>query len=238
MPRTGLAEADIDDLPLYTPFAWDDADKREAVRSWDEVFGFRKRRELGRGTYLFREGLPAREVFLLVDGLILLTCTAPVTESECSFGLRFPGELVGGSALSLGIPYPVSALAMTPVQILRVSLAELERMERENPRISTFFRRMLSRDLYKAAGFIVQLKTSSPEERVVRFLHLLASAVGAKASSGQVEINVPLRDRQIAEILGFSPRQLKRVKQEMHAHGKLQISVGRRWIFRTTCGLS
>lgn len=90
---------------------------------------------------------------------------------------------------------------------------------------------MLSLDLHNATLFIVQLKNFTPAERLVHFLHLLASVLGSKCISGRLQISMPLHDDEIAEILGFSPRQLKRVKKRIHDEGQLQFRGAHVWSF-------
>jgi CRP-like cAMP-binding protein len=170
------------------------------------------------------------EVFLLVDGLILLTCSAPGIEGECTSGVRFPGQVVEPCAHNLDMPYPVSANVLVKSQVLRISIAELRKAEQENPRAAAFFQRMLSVDLYNAALFIAQLKKSVPADRLNHFLHVLASAMGSEPKSGKVQISMPFHDDQIADILGFSPRHFKRVKKRLHDEGYLRVSA-RLWAF-------
>ncbi len=148
-------------------------------------------------------------MFLLVDGLVLLTCTTPAINAECILGVRFPGQVVDLCAHNLGMPYLVSAITLVKSQIFRISIPELRKQEHEDPRAAAFFDCMLSRDLYNAALFIMQIKDFVPADRLRRFLQLLASVIGSESKDGNLQLSMPLHDSQFAEILGFSPRQFK-----------------------------
>jgi CRP-like cAMP-binding protein len=218
-------------FPLWAPPEWSEATAQETIKKWDELFGFRRRDLLAQGAYLFHEGMPVKEVFLLVEGLILLSCSIPSADGGFHLGLRLPGQLIEPCAHNLGVTYFVSAQAALPSRFIRVSAAEVERREREVPGVSIFLRRLLARDFYEATQFLVQLRNSAPPDRLCHFLHLLASALGLKSTPGRIQIPVPLHDKQIADILGISPRQLRRVKKELHDRGRLQISEERGWCF-------
>ena len=217
--------------PLYTSFEWSKNTAREITRTWNELFGLRRPEALASGITLFREQTLPSEVFLLVDGLVLLTCTSPEWGSECILGVRFPGQIIEHCAHNLRMPYPVSATVLVRSQILRVSISALRKHEQENPQTAAFFQRLLALDLYHATLFIMQLKKAAPANRLKRFLHLLASVMGSEPKSGRLQIAMPLHDNQIAEVLGFSPRQLKRVKRQLHDQGYLHLSRGRLWSF-------
>ena len=218
--------------PLYAPLEWSEAAARETIRTWSEIFGPRKPEALVSGINLFQEGTRPKEVFLLVEGLILLTCTAPAIDAECILGVRFPGQVVEQCAHNLDIPYPVSAVALVNSQILRISIPALRKREEENSSTAAFFERLLSLDLYNAVLFIMELKRSLPADRLKHFLNLLASVMGSESKSGKLQIAMPLHDNQIANILGFSPRQFKRVKRQLQDQGHLQVSGARLWAFQ------
>jgi len=218
--------------PLYAPFQWNKAAARETIRIWAEAFGHPKREALVPGTSLFREGTPPKDVFLLVDGMVLLTCTSPSIDRECTLAVRFPGQLVEPCAHLLGVPYSVSAAVLTNSQIFRIPAVTVRKVGGENPQAAALFERSLAADLYDAFGFITQLKESAPADRLIRFVRLVGSFMGSESPSGKLRVSMPLRDHQIAEILGFSPRQFKRVKRQLQNQGSLQLLGARLWSLR------
>lgn len=222
--------------PLYAPLEWSKTAAQEAIRAWTEIFGRLDREALPPGTTLFRESAPPEDVFLLLHGLVLLTCTAP-EEGDCTCGLRLPGQIVDQCAHNLGGRYPVSATAIVDSQIFRVALPELRTREEQEPRAAAFFRRMLSLELHDATLCIMGLKKFAPADRLGHFLHLLAAVLDSEARSGSLRIVMPLRDHQIADMLGFSTRQFKRVKRQMHDAGHL-LPAGRVWSLKENIRVS
>jgi hypothetical protein len=94
-------------------------------------------------------------------------------------------------------------------------------MERNNPEVAAFIVRLLLKDLCNAASFITELKGAAPAERFERFLRMLAGVLGGDSKAHTIHISVPLRDEEMADILGFSARHLKRVKRDLRLAGRV-----------------
>lgn len=86
--------------------------------------GWRPER-LEEGELLFREGERAEAVFVVIAGVLGLF-TGPWSGANPIFRKVFRGDLVGEYALLCGEPRSASALALTPVEVLRLSPADFE----------------------------------------------------------------------------------------------------------------
>jgi CRP-like cAMP-binding protein len=209
---------------------WSKGGAREVITTWTQLFSGACTREIPAGTMLFREGDFARDVFLLVEGLLLLT-RSPIPGSEEVLGLRVPGQIVEDCAHALSMPYSVSARAITYVTVARISVGDLQHKRMSNPNVGLLFERAVSQDLYVAAAFISQLKQWSPVERLEGFLRFLASVTDHQhRDEGSYVVRRPLLDEEIASILGISSRQLKRVKKQMYDDGCLQFTGRKTWV--------
>jgi CRP-like cAMP-binding protein len=210
-------------------FLWTKAQAREAITAWTRLIGERKPSDIRAGTVLFREGESAREVFLLTQGLILLTRGISQDREEI-LGLRLPGQLVDCCSHTLSIPYSVTARAITHSMVFRISATELQQKKASDPQVATFFERALSLELYRAATFIGHLKMSRPAERLKNFVRFLAAINEAPSRSGKCELRMPLPDEQIAGILGLSARQFKRIKKQMCDEGFVELRGLKTWV--------
>jgi CRP/FNR family transcriptional regulator len=115
-----------------------------------EVFdGIKSVQTCPKGTVLFREGQPARSVFLLCQGRVRLTVCS---EDGRRMTLRVtnPGEVLGLSASLAGGCHEVTAEAMDNLQVAHVGRKDLLRFLREHREACLHVVHLLSEDLHVA----------------------------------------------------------------------------------------
>jgi CRP/FNR family transcriptional regulator, cyclic AMP receptor protein len=102
-----------------------------------------------RNTVLFREGQPARGVFVLCEGRAKLSVCS---ESGRRLTLRIavPGEVLGLSASLSGTAYEVTAELLENAQVASVKRKELLRFLREHREACLHVVTLLSQDLHVA----------------------------------------------------------------------------------------
>jgi CRP-like cAMP-binding protein len=160
----------------------------------------------------------------LAEGLVLLDCERP-NGSVSVLGVRFPGQVIEHCAYAMNLRYPVSARALVPSLVYRISLAELHDRNREchNPEISSLFERLLHVDLYNAEVLIMELKTSSAAERLFRLLLQLATATTqARSADPCMSVSVPLNESEIADLIGMNRFAFSRLKRALIRNGDLR----------------
>jgi CRP-like cAMP-binding protein len=207
---------------------WEFSHREATIQQWTQLFGCHEE-SWQSGKAIFRQGDTARDVFLLISGLVILTWDEP-DGSEGVLGLRFPGQVIDLCAHGLGIPYPVSARTTGRSKLCRVPLAAFEAKARDNVHVGHFFGHLLRIELYNAARYIVNLKTATPADRFERFLQYFASASGEASRARSEGIFIPLRDYQIAELMGLSVRHFERVKHQLQSSGRLQLKGPHRFL--------
>ena len=219
--------AEVSGPPENPITPWNRENARETVAAWKTLLGTGETPlRYQANTELFRKGQEARDVFLLAEGLILLYSALP-NGHENILGVRFPGQVAEQCAHDLQIPYPVSARTLLSSTIYRISATELRNRERHNREISILSERLLRIDLYNAAVFIAELKATNAADRLERFLRLLASVFGSTSDAGVVRVAVPLRDDELGDMLGCSPRHFKRIKKQLQQAGRLRVDRNR-----------
>lgn len=102
-----------------------------------------------RGSTLFREGQPARGIFVLYDGRAKLSVCS---ESGKRITLRIagPGEILGLSAALAGTPHEVSAELLDNAQVAAVRRKDLLRFLHEHREACLQVVNLLSQDLHIA----------------------------------------------------------------------------------------
>jgi SulP family sulfate permease len=105
-----------------------------------------ERESVPEGTVLIRQDEPPQDVFVLASGRLRVET---VTSSGTPMRLRTirPGVVVGEVAMYTGTPRTADVVAETPVDILRLSAAAIERMEAEDPELAAAVHRWLARTL-------------------------------------------------------------------------------------------
>src|SRR5689334_18533301 len=103
------------------------------------------RLELAPGTRLFQQGAPADSGFVLVRGTLELETTRDgVVES---IGSVPEGALIGELALLCQTSRPASAVARSPIEVLKIPRSVFRRLLEEYPRGAEELRRRLSERL-------------------------------------------------------------------------------------------
>jgi SulP family sulfate permease len=105
-----------------------------------------EREELPEGAVLIRRDEQPRDVFVLSSGRLRVQ-----TETEAGTPMRLrtirPGVVVGEVAMYTGAPRTADVVAETPVVVLRLTTAAIDRIEAENPELATALHRWLARTL-------------------------------------------------------------------------------------------
>ena len=111
--------------------------------------GIKSAKMIPRGTVLFREGQPAKGVFLLCEGRVRLSVCA---EGGRRLTLRVvtPGEVLGLSACLAGGGHEVTAEAIDNLRVAAVSRKDLLRFLREHREACLHVVHLLSDDLHVA----------------------------------------------------------------------------------------
>jgi CRP-like cAMP-binding protein len=200
--------------------AWNRHRGVEALEKWKRLIPLASPEMYRPGVELFHEGDAAREVFLVEDGFVLLANDLP-TGDEAVLDLRFSGQIVDQCTSALETPYPYSARAVTACAVHRIDAASLHARVEQDPQVAGVVFDMLRWDLRSATACIQDLKTRSPKQRLQKFLRYIAHVLGVEPVGRELHVPMPLRDEEIASLLGVSSRQFKRIKKQMQESGQL-----------------
>jgi len=118
----------------------------EALKDFDELKSLSR---YPRGTVLFREGHPARGIFVLCQGRVRLSVSS---ESGRRLTLRIagPGEVLGLSASLADSPHEMMAELLDNAQVAMVKRKDLLRFLRDHREACLQVVNLLSRDLHTA----------------------------------------------------------------------------------------
>lgn len=165
-------------------------------------------REFSAGTVLFREGEPAREMFVVHSGAVQIHKT--VRDVEQVLGILGAGELFGEMALLNSRPRNATATVIEDSQLLVIDPPTFDTMIRGNIEIAVRLIKKLSARLEDANEQIENLMLRDPASRVVHHLWQQArkyapddnGAIHLPLLPGDIPHKVGLKSEHVKEVLG------------------------------------
>lgn len=170
----------------------------------------------------FRTGqtIPLRpnELWVVCRGVVILNTLHP-TGDEALLGVATPSMPFG---LPLTWITPYNAIALTDVDLLPLSVAEIER----SPALCQGLFRHLSRRLQQAEAFLALSGCRRVEERLKQLLILLQHEVGQPAQQG-TRLHIRLTHQQLANAIGTTRVTVTRLIGQLKQEGWLAIDAKR-----------
>ena len=101
------------------------------------------RETLAEGTVLIRQGEPPDDLFVLESGRLQVEMVTP-EGTRVRLRTVLPGVVVGEVAMYTGVPRTADVVAATPIVVLRLSRASMERLEATEPALAAALHRWLA----------------------------------------------------------------------------------------------
>lgn len=163
------------------------------------------------GEMLYQQGRPAKSLYLLVDGEILIH---EPSQPTLRLGPLTAGELVGVEALVSGAVYAHSASAVTPIRVWPIAAAHMR------AHLDDAFGAALRLLAGMAASLCVTVrdlsgrKLRSAPERLASYLVELSGHC-----DGPALLTLPVAKKALAERLGMEPETLSRAFLKLRCQG-------------------
>ena len=169
---------------------------------------------------LFRQGDQPEDVFYLERGLVKLLRNQADGE-ERIVGLRSDGWLLGAAAAVMALPFAVTAVTVTAARVARLDAGEFRRRLKDDAGLSWWLHEMHSREVYGQTLHVADLMSISARERLLKFYWRLAPVLETSRAESQVRIENPLRQWEVAQLVGITPQYLCQLMAELEADGDL-----------------
>lgn len=170
-------------------------------------------RRYGRGETMFLQGEPANGVHVVLGGWIKLYRMAP-NGAEAVVSVFARGESFGEAVALRGVPYPVSAEAVTDSQVMLIPTEALLTMLRNDPEAAVSVLASTFGHLHSLVEQLGQLKSETGAQRVADFLLRLC-----QAEAGSCAVELPYDKALIAGRLGMKPESLSRAFSRLKGAG-------------------
>lgn len=149
-------------------------------------------REFPRGTVLFREGEPGKEMYVLQAGRVAIS--KKVRDVEKVLATLGPGEFFGEMAIISNKPRNASAVVADDAKVLVIDPKTFEAMIRGNSEIAVRMIKKLADRLSEADSQIENLLLADPSSRVVHGILQACQSRGRQMEEG-IEIDFAVRDQ-------------------------------------------
>lgn len=159
--------------------------------SAEEALFQRFGKEFKKGTVLFREGEPGREMYVLQSGRVAIS--KKIRDVEKVLAILGPGEFFGEMAIISNTPRNASASVEDDARLLVIDPKTFEAMIRGNAEIAVRMIKKLAERLSEADAQIETLLLTDPNSRVVHHLLQLCQTRGRAVEDG-TEVDFQVRD--------------------------------------------
>jgi CRP-like cAMP-binding protein len=180
--------------------------------------------EVAEELFLFRQGEPAREIFLLDAGRVRLQ-EVDIDGHELLIRFIRPGEVFGDKAATLGEHYGASAVSVTPVRVYTWTTAAIVGLIDELPRLASNLFEISTRYLHYARVRHRMLATSTVERRIHWAVTELARSFGS-AQGRNMAITGRTLQKDIADLAVTTTYSVSRVLRSYQERGVLTIKRG------------
>lgn len=194
---------------------------------WEDIGSSTPSLSYPSATELFRQGSWACEVYLIDAGLVKLT-RSEQDGCEIIVSLRFPGWVLGAASVIAHKPHPVSAITAASCYLRRIPGEVFTELLKKNSQLSWHLHQMHSHEVFQHVARVTQIKCLPARQRFEQFLRQLISALGLSKSQKEIQIQLPLKHWEIAELIAVTPEHLSRMLKHMQREGVIQRKKG--WI--------
>lgn len=179
------------------------------------------------GVELFKQEGAPRDVYLIESGLIKLVAVEQ-NDREVLVGLRSPRWIVGAASVIINKKYAFSASTLTHCRLRRIPNEAFLRLLRNDHEFAWFFHQMQSYELHEQVTQLMEAGCLSARDKLEHLLSQILSALVPAGSDKSVRLKLPLKHKELAELLGITPEHLSRVLRGMQKEGLVLKEKG--WI--------
>ncbi len=177
------------------------------------------RKQYDRGQYVFMQGEPARQMFLIKAGRVKL-CKNTEDGAEITLDIRKAGDFLGENMLSENVDYPLAAWCMEETLTCGFTKDQFEQLVLEHPRIGLQVISNLSERINWLTTRVSSMSFTNLEDRLYSVLKQVALEHGVRVGDG-VEIRFPLTHEEISFLVGAHRVTVTRALKGLRESGRI-----------------
>jgi CRP-like cAMP-binding protein len=179
-----------------------------------------RHRQFPPGALLFSEGDDGHDVYLLVDGLVKVFCTA-ASGRQVILDVVESGSVLGELSAIDGEPRSASALALTEIRVLVVPVSRFVAFLDNHPAAATSLLRAIAARLRSASRRELEFGTSDALARLCRCLLVMQERYGAGTDRS---VSLPLTQQDLASMSGLSREAVVKGLRSLRELGWIEAS--------------
>jgi CRP/FNR family transcriptional regulator len=184
----------------------------------DELVGCGPSQPYPSGTEIYREDALAEVVYLIERGIIKVS-RIDLNGKETIVGLRSRHWLLAAPTVFLGTSYLYTATTVTPCHLRPITAKCFFHVLKTNEAFSREMYRLLSQEVISNLRKVEEVSCMSANDRVMQFLRQLDAELSPNKSQAHDLFQIPLKQYELAQIVGVSPEHLCRVVKELEQEG-------------------
>jgi CRP/FNR family transcriptional regulator, cyclic AMP receptor protein len=177
---------------------------------------------LSRGETLFSEDQEGDRLYVILDGKIKLTRTAP-DGRENLLSVLGPSEMFGELSFFDPIPRTASAIAVTEGRLAALSHSDLWPFLKGHPEIAIHLLRALAKRLRRTNETMADLVFTDVPGRVAKALLDLAERFGQPTETG-LHVHHDLTQEELAQLVGASRETVNKALADFAARGWIVVT--------------
>lgn len=185
-------------------------------------------KEFPKGTVLFNEGEPGKDMFVLQSGRISIS--KKVRDVEKVLAVLGPGEFFGEMAIISNKPRNATATVTEDAKLLVIDPKTFEAMIRGNSEIAVRMIKKLAERLSEADAQIENLLLSDPASRVV---HQVLQACQTRGRPMEEGIEVDFAIRELPRLIGVGEPAIRHMLDRLERAGLIERSGDRLTVYDT-----
>ena len=193
-----------------------------------EIEGITVARRYRAETKLFAQGEAAQNVYVIENGLVKLTHLDGVGRQRI-IALRFPGWIVGAALAIANRSSPVTAITLTECLLRPISVDLFRDALAKRTSLSTYLHQIHSLEVLDQLSRTIEVMALLARLRLRRWLWIFAQTLEPARTGSETRIKLPLKQYELAELIGVTPEHLSRLWKELYEEGLL--SRRKEWLF-------
>lgn len=178
-----------------------------------------KRKQSETGAFIFNQGDPSDEMFLLKSGRVKLTKYLE-NGNEITLDIRKAGDFIGENMFAEEGVYPVSAVCIDKTLTCGFTREQFEQIILKNPNIGLQIIKNMSERISLLTSKIGSMATTSIEDRLYSVLKHVASEHGIQEPKG-IKIQFPLTHEELSFLIGAHRVSVTRAMKYLKETGKI-----------------
>jgi CRP-like cAMP-binding protein len=179
-------------------------------------------RRFRRGEVLFHEGDPGDSLFVVVSGAIKVVVPSDEGDEAILATLR-RGDFFGELALLDGAPRSASAIALEATETLTLPRDQFRALVAADPAMRDALLASLASELRALTTQVAELHFLDLTGRLAARLSRLAGDHGERLPNGEVRLDAPLTQSDLAAMIGATRQSVNKLLGEFAARGLLRI---------------